>query len=82
MISGVWQWGPNTIVIIVFGGHFGMERLNGAVDEKQIVIISFTERINIGLMSLVRCDFNEVHVVTRDGKNNKLGDNCWETGSI
>ena len=51
-----------------------MEMLNGAVDEKYLRIRRFMERINIGLVSLVGCAFNEVHGVTRHGENHNLGD--------
>ena len=51
-----------------------MESLNGAVDEKYLRIRRFMERINIGLVSLVGCAFNEVHGVTRYGENHNLGD--------
>ena len=51
-----------------------MEMLNGAVDERHIGVGSFMERINIGLVSLVGCAFNEVHGVTRYGENHNLGD--------
>ena len=51
-----------------------MERPNGAVDEKYLRIRRFMERINIGLVSLIGCDFNEVHGVTRYGEHHNLGD--------
>ena len=51
-----------------------MESLNGAVDEKYLRIRRFMEIINIGLVSLVGCAFNEVHGVTRYGENHNLGD--------
>ena len=42
----------------VLGGCVGMEWLNGAVDGKYLVIRRFSDRINIGLVSLVGCAFN------------------------
>ena len=59
-----------------------MERPNGAVDEKNLGIWRFTERINIGMVSLVGCDFNEVHGVTSYGANHNFGDNLWDLGSV
>ena len=59
-----------------------METPNGAVDEKHISIRRFTDRINIGLLSLVGCAFNEVHGVTRDSAKHNFGDYFWYTGSI
>ena len=55
-----------------FGGCVGMERRNGAVDEKKLGIRGFMERINFGLVSLVGCNFNEIHGVTRDGAKQNL----------
>ena len=57
-----------------FGGHVGMERTDGAVNEKYISIGSFMERINIGLMSLVGRVFNELHGFTRYGTNHNFSD--------
>ena len=83
MVAGVFQWGPKPIVVTGFGGgHVCMERLNAAVGLKYLRIRRFMERINIGLVSLVGCTFNEVHGVTRDGANHNFGDNCWDLGSI
>ena len=65
-----------------FGGHVGMERPNVAFDEKYLRIRGFMERINIGLVILVMCDFNEVHGVTIDGENHNSGDYCWNPCSI
>ena len=65
-----------------FGGRVGMERPNGDVDEKHLGIRRFTERINLGLASLVGCAFNEAHGVTRDDENNNFGDYLWDPGSI
>ena len=65
-----------------FGGRVGMERPNGTVDEKHLSIGSFTNIINIGLVILFGCAFNEVHGVTRDGANYDFGDYFWDPGSI
>ena len=46
-----------------------MERPNITVDYKHIGIGRFTEIINIDLVSLFGCAFNELHGVTRDGAN-------------
>ena len=46
-----------------------MERPNITVDYKHIGIGRFTEIINIDLVILFGCAFNEVHGVTRDGAN-------------
>ena len=48
---------------------------------KNLGIWRFSERINLGLVSLVGCYLNELHGVTRDGENNNFGDNCWDPGS-
>ena len=49
-----------------FWGCVGMERLNGAVNEKNIEIWRSVMRTNLGLVILVVCAFNEVHGSTRD----------------
>ena len=59
-----------------------MEGPNSALDEKHLEIRRFTERTNLGLVSLSGCSLNEVHGVTRDGENHKFGDHCWDPGSI
>ena len=56
---------------MVFWGGFGTEIPDGAVDEKQM----FTERINLCLVILVGCDFNELNWITRDGANGDFDDN-------
>ena len=56
------------------GWRVGMYRTNGAVDENNLGIGSFTERTNLLLVSLVGCDFNEVHEVTRYSTNHNFGD--------
>ena len=62
MVAGVWKWVPNQIVFTgVLGGRVGMERPNGAVDEKHLGIRRFMERINLGLVSLDCCDFNGLY---------------------
>ena len=38
--------------------------------------------INICLVRLVWCAFNEVHLITRDRANCDFGNNCWNTGTI
>ena len=40
------------------------------------------EKINIGLVSLVGCAFNEVHGITRDGENHNLVYYFWKPFSI
>ena len=59
-----------------FGGRVVMERPNGAVDEKHLGIVGFTERINLGLVSLVGFSFNGVHGVARDIENHNFGNYC------
>ena len=65
-----------------FWVHVSMERRNGAVYEKYLRIVSFTEIINLGFVSLVGCGFNEVHGVATDGENHNIGYYCWYPGSI
>ena len=50
--------------------------------QKNIGIGRFTDRINICLVSLVGCDFNEVNGVTRYGSNHNFCDNFWDTGYV
>ena len=59
-----------------------MEGPDGAVDERHLGIISFTERINLGLVIFVGCAINEVHSFTRNVANHNFGDYCWDLGSI
>ena len=65
-----------------FGVCVGMERPNDAVNEKHLGIERFLERINIGLVSLVGCAFNEVHGVSRNVSNHHFGDDLWDPGYI
>ena len=64
------------------GGCVGMDGSNGAVDEKNLGILNFSDRINCVLVILVGCAFDEVHGVTRYGENHKFGDNFWYPGSV
>ena len=59
-----------------------MERPDVGVDEKQFRIGGCTDIMNIGLVSLVGCIFNEVYGVTVDGKKHNFGDYLWDLGSI
>ena len=65
-----------------FEYHVGMEMPNGSVDGKHIRVRIFTEIINIVLVSLVRCSYNELYGVTRDGANHNFVDYFWEPSSI
>ena len=65
-----------------YGGCVGEERMNGAVDEKLFGIGRSTERIILGLVSLVGCTFNELHGINRYGTKHNFGDYCWYRGSI
>ena len=40
------------------------------------------EGINICLVILVECVFNDVHWVTIDEDNGDFGNNCWDTGTV
>ena len=51
----------------------GMEKLNGVVDGKQLGIGFLADIINLVLVSLVGCNFDEVHRVTRNGANHNFG---------
>ena len=59
-----------------------MEGPNVDVDEKQLVVRRLTEIINIFLVSLVGCNFDEVHGFNRYGSNHNFGDCCREPGSV
>ena len=65
-----------------FWGCVGMDRPNGAFGEKHIRIRRFLDRINIGLVILFGCDFNEVNGVARYDANYDFGDYCRDPGSI
>ena len=53
-----------------------------SVDEEHLGIVIFTKGINLGLVSLVGCSFNEVHWVTRNGANSNFCHYWWDPGSI
>ena len=59
-----------------FGGCVGMERLNGAVEEKQFRIGGFTEIPNFGFIILAGCTINEIHGVTRYDEKHNFSDYC------
>ena len=40
------------------------------------------EGIDIFLLLLVWCAFNEIHYITIDGANREFGDNCGDTGAV
>ena len=75
--------GENPIVAAVyFGGYVGLEKLNGAVDEKHLRIRRFVDRINLGLVILVGCALYEVNGVTKDVADHNFGYYLWDPGSI